>query len=159
MSFSTTPGTRGARVPGGSGPVARWIQQKMSNQHRRKGGKFMGMDVLFLTTVGRKTGERRQTPVSWFADGEDSWIIVASSGGTAGNPAWYLNLAANPGQVWIELPQQQRTVKVSPEQLDGEQRERAWSRITAAQPRYAKYQQKTDRAIPVIRLTAAADQS
>jgi hypothetical protein len=50
-------------------------------------------------------------------------------------------------------------VKVRPEQLDGEQREQAWSMITAVQPRYAKYQEKTDRVIPVIRLVADDDQA
>jgi deazaflavin-dependent oxidoreductase (nitroreductase family) len=82
----------------------------MSNQHRRKGYTFMGMDVLFLTTIGRRTGQRRQTPVAWFPDGEDAWLIVASAAGSAHNPAWYHNLAAHPDQVWIELSQRQLRV-------------------------------------------------
>jgi deazaflavin-dependent oxidoreductase (nitroreductase family) len=124
----------------------------MFRQHRRK-GTFMGMDILFLNTVGKRTGQRRETAVSWFPDGDDAWLIVASAGGAAHNPAWYHNLAAHPDQVSIELPGR-RTVKVTPEQLDGERREAAWKRITEVQPRYAKYQEKTDRKLPVIRLTA-----
>jgi deazaflavin-dependent oxidoreductase (nitroreductase family) len=61
----------------------------MSNQHRRKGYTFMGMDVLFLTTIGRRTGERRETPVAWFPDGDNAWLIVASAAGSARHPAWY----------------------------------------------------------------------
>ncbi len=45
-----------------------------------------------------------------------------------------------------------QTVPVTAEQLSGPAREQAWQQIVAAQPRYAKYQQKTDRELPVIRL-------
>lgn len=156
MSFDPPAGTRGARVPRSSGPVSKWMGRRMHNQHRRKGYKFMGMDVLFLTTIGRKTGERRETALSWFADGQDAWIIVASVGGGESNPAWYYNIAAHPDQVSIELPQ--RRLRVTPEQLEGTRRQEAWKRIVQTQPRYAKYQEKTDRLLPVIRLVAA-DQS
>jgi hypothetical protein len=42
---------------------------------------------------------------------------------------------------------------VTPHRFDGADREQAWQRITAARPRYAKYQSKSDREYPVIRLT------
>ncbi len=112
-----------------------------------------GEDVLFLTTIGRKTGLPRETPVAWFPDGDEAWLIVASAAGSARNPGWYLNMAAHPGQVWIELPR--RKLRVAAEQLDGTRREERWQRIISAQPRYAKYQAKTDRTLPVIRLVPA----
>lgn len=153
MGLDTPAGTRGARAPRPSGPVSRRVGRWMSGQHRRKGYRFMGMDVLFLTTIGRKTGQPRETPLAWFPDGDDAWLIVASAAGSAHNPGWYLNLAAHPDQVWIELPH--RKLKVAPEQLDGTRREESWQRIISAQPRYAKYQAKTDRVLPVIRLVLA----
>jgi deazaflavin-dependent oxidoreductase (nitroreductase family) len=125
----------------------------MGRQHRRAGYKFQGMDVLFLTTTGRKSGQAHENPVAWFADGDEAWLVVASAGGAAKNPAWYANMAAHPEQVWIELPD--RKLQVTPEQLAGERREAAWQRITTAQPRFAKYQTKTDRSLPVIRLVPA----
>lgn len=155
MTFEKTPrGSYGARVPTSSGPVSKWMGRQMSRRHRRKGGRFMGMDVLFLTTRGAKTGLRRETPVAWFPDGENAWLIVASRAGSAGHPDWYHNLAAHPGQAEIEI--RGRTLKVTPSQLSGTQRDEAWQRITAAQPRYAKYQAKTDRLLPVIRLVRAS---
>ena len=152
--FEKTPkGTRGARVPSSSGRFSRWIGRQMSKRIRRKGGKFRGMDVLFLTTVGAKTGERRETPVAWFPDGDQAWLIVASLGGSARNPGWYHNLAAHPDQVWIEIGD--RTLRVVPEQLEGNRRDEGWQRIITAQHRYANYQEKTDRVLPVIRLAPA----
>ncbi len=41
------------------------------------------------------------------------------------------------------------------QQLEGDERAQAWRRITTANPRYAGYETKTDRVIPVIRLTRA----
>src|SRR5436305_14279774 len=104
MGFDTPAGTRGARAPRSARPVMRWMQRMMRNQHRRKGYQFQGMDVLFLTTIGRKSGQPHQTPVAWFPDGDDAWLVVASASGSARNPSWYLNLAAHPDQVSIELP-------------------------------------------------------
>ena len=149
MAFDTPAGTRGARPPSFSGPVGRWVQQLMMRQHRRS-WKFQGMDLLFLTTVGRKSGQERVAPVAWFPYGDGTWLIVASAAGSAQNPAWYRNLAAHPDRIRIELRDQ--TVPVTAEQLSGPARERAWEQITAAQPRYAGYQRKTDRELPVIHL-------
>jgi len=140
-------------MPGASSPIAKWMYRMAGRRHRRAGYKFQGMDVLFLTTTGRKSGEPHENPVSWFADGDDAWLIVAAFGGSAKNPAWYLNMAAHPDQVWIELPD--RKLRVTPQQLDGPRREEAWQRITSAQPRFAKYQTKTDRPLPVVRLVPA----
>lgn len=148
-------GSRGGRGRGSPGPVSRWMQQRMNarmNRNIRRGrGRFAGMDVLILRTVGRRSGQPRQSPVAWFAGGEDAWLIVASGGGRR-HPDWYLNLMAHPDRASIELPGGD-TVPVTPHRLDGADREQAWQRITAAQPRYAKYQRKTDREYPVIRLT------
>jgi len=47
----------------------------------------MGFNALLLTTVGRKTGTERTTPVGWFPGKDGSWLIVASANGAAGNPA------------------------------------------------------------------------
>jgi deazaflavin-dependent oxidoreductase (nitroreductase family) len=150
MSFDTPVGTRGARPRRSPGAVGRWVQRRMMSQHRRKGWKFMGMDVLFLTTVGGKSGQERTTAVAWFPNGDGTWLIVASAAGSAHNPAWYHNIAAHPDRLQIELAD--RKIPVSAEQLTGAAREQAWRRIVAAQPRYGKYQQKTDRELPVIHL-------
>jgi deazaflavin-dependent oxidoreductase (nitroreductase family) len=150
MSFDTPAGTRGTRPRGSPGAIGRWVKKQMMRQHRRSGWKFRGMNVLFLTTIGRKSGAEYTTPVAWFPGEGGTWLIVASAAGSAHNPAWYHNVAGHPDRVQIEF--QGQKMPVTAEQLTGTAREQAWRQITAAQPRYAKYQQKTDRQLPVIRL-------
>lgn len=145
----------GKRKPGTPGAFSRWTQRKMNARMIRKvqrgRGKFMGMDVLILHTVGSRSDQPRRTPVAWFPDGEDAWLIIASGGGSQ-HPDWYVNLMAHPDQASIQLPGRD-PAPVTPDRLEGADREPAWQRITAAQPRIAKYQSKSDREYPVIRLT------
>jgi deazaflavin-dependent oxidoreductase (nitroreductase family) len=149
MSFDTRNGTKGARQPR-AGRLMRWFNSWAMNRIR-KSGKFMGgMNALVLTTVGRKSGAKRSTPVGYFPGKDGSWLIVASAAGAPKNPSWYYNIAANPDRVQIETAG--RKIAVTAEQLRGPAREEAWQLITAAAPRFAQYQQKTDRQLPVIRL-------
>jgi deazaflavin-dependent oxidoreductase (nitroreductase family) len=136
-----------------SNALTRFVTRLAANWHRRSGDKFQGMDLLYLTTVGAKSGEQRQSTVSRFPDGDDSWLIIASSGGSTRHPAWYHNIAAHPDQVWAEVGGVKH--HVTPAQLEGEERDQAWQRVIQGQPRYNGYQQKTDRLIPVIKLTKA----
>ena len=76
-----------------------FFKNLMIKLHRRTGDRFMGMDLLYLTTVGAKTGEKRQSPLARFPDGDDAWIVVASNGGASPHPSWYYNLLAHPDQV------------------------------------------------------------
>lgn len=152
MTQNQQAGNRG----GGKSPgaLSRWFQRKMNarmiSKVRRNRGTFMGMDVLVLHTVGRRSGEARLSPVAWFPDGENGRVIVASGGGSR-NPDWYVNLMAHPERASMELPGRE-PVSVTPQQLEGADREQAWQRIATAQPRIAKYQSKSDREYPVIRL-------
>jgi deazaflavin-dependent oxidoreductase (nitroreductase family) len=149
MSFDTPAGTRGGRQP--AGWFFRWGNKLMARRIRRKGGgKVMGFNALVLTTIGRKSGLERTNPVGWFPSKDGSWLIVASANGAIGNPAWYYNIAAQPDKVQIELDG--RKIPVMAEQLHGAERDQAWQQITAAAPRFAQYEQKTDRELPIIRL-------
>jgi len=148
VSFTTRNGTRGARQPGGR--VMLWLNRQMIKRVR-KSGRAAGFNALVLTTVGRRTGVERSTPVGWFPGPGGSLLIVASAAGAAKNPAWYHNLAAHPDRVRIETAG--RTTAVTAEELHGPERDEAWRQITTAAPRFSQYQVKTDREIPVIRLT------
>jgi deazaflavin-dependent oxidoreductase (nitroreductase family) len=152
MTIEIPPaGTRGARKPP-SGPLGRVVMGAIRRVHRLTGSKMSGRPPLYLTTLGAKSGERRTTVVMPFPDGDDAWLIVASRGGTADHPAWFYNLAKHPDQVEIEV--EGRRTPVTPRRLAGDERAAAWERITRERPNFAGYEEKTDREIPVLRLTA-----
>ena len=150
MPIQKSPGgTRGARTPPKA--LLRLVLPIMERLHRRKGDRFRGGDLLYLTTIGAKTGQRRTTPVARFDDGRGGWLVVASFGGAVQHPGWYHNIAAHPDEVWAEVAGV--THHVEAEQLAGEAHDVAWAAITAEQPGFDGYRAKTDRHIPVLRLT------
>jgi len=142
------------RAPGTPGRFSRWMQRRSNERLVRKvrGGTatFMGMDVLVLHTVGRRSGAPRETPLMWLPDEGDAVLVVASGGGSR-NPDWHANLTAHPDDVAVELPGR-APVPVTPRVLDGADRERAWRRVATAQPRIAKYQSKAERQYPLVQL-------
>ena len=148
MSFDATAGTHGGRQPR-TGLVLRWVNKTAARRFRRT-GKMLGINGLILTTVGARSGAERTSPVGWWPGPDGSWLIVAAANGAARNPAWYHNIAAHPDQVQIEVDG--RRIRVTAEQLHGAERAEAWRQIAAAAPRFAQYQDKTDRELPVIRL-------
>ena len=153
MSVEVPPkGTRGAPIPQLPGWLNRVVFGGLIGLYRLTGGrmKMFGVPMLVLTTVGARSGKRRQVPLTWFPDRPGSRLIVASLGGAANHPNWFYNLARNPDKVWIEV--KGRSIKVRPQTVEGQERADAWQRIVEAYKGYGAYQQKTDRTIPVIRL-------
>jgi len=116
--------------------------------------RVQGRPLVMLETVGTKSGSRRQAVVGSFSEiaaaVPSSCVVVASNSGSARHPAWFLNLAKNPDQVWIMTGK--RRIKVRPETLQGAERERAWQEIVSLAPGYGRYLEATDRVIPIVRL-------
>jgi deazaflavin-dependent oxidoreductase (nitroreductase family) len=104
-----------------------------------------------LTTVGRRSGKPRTTPLLYVQDGVDL-AIVASYGGADVNPAWYLNLEANPSvEVQIRGTREQRRARTA----GPDERERLWRKLADVYPSYDDYQRRTDREIPIVVLEPA----
>jgi deazaflavin-dependent oxidoreductase (nitroreductase family) len=153
-------GTRGARVPK-RGPLWKLFQlfgKRQVGTYRRGGeqrvSKRMGFPVVLLTTRGAKTGQTRTSPIGGFRDGEDSWLVMATLAGAARHPAWFLNMAEHPDDIWLEVGSER--FRVRGESLEGQERTEALARVAKISPRYGTYQEKTDREIPIIRLTREA---
>ncbi len=117
-----------------------------------EGHDWNGTSVLLLTTTGRKSGEKRTTPLIYGRSGDD-YLIVASKGGADEPPAWYLNLQANPDDVEIQVKADR--FKVRHRVAEGSERERLWKLMNEVWPDYDAYQTKTDRQIPVVVLSRA----
>lgn len=128
----------------------KWATRLHSSLYRATGGRVagrvLGRPVLLLTTTGRKSGEPRTVPLLYLRDGENL-VVVASNGGTAGDPAWWLNLRANP-EATVEAGG--RKTRVRAEEAAGEERQRLWARLVEMYGPYESYQERTDRTIPVI---------
>ncbi len=115
----------------------------------RLGGRQGRYDILLLTTRGRKSGEPRTHALLFIRDGE-RYIVCASNFGAPFDPAWYLNLGANPNAV---ARVRRRAFAVTAEDAQGDERVRLWLRLVAVWPRYEGYQQGVTRVIPVVILT------
>lgn len=137
-------------------PVAERLWRGLSKSHiglyqatgGRLGASLGGVPFLLLHHIGRKSGQRRTTPLVYGELG-DKIVLVASKGGATKNPIWYLNLVANP-DVEVDVGRERRTVHARV--AEGEERERAWDAALEVWAGYDGYQAQTDRRIPVILL-------
>jgi deazaflavin-dependent oxidoreductase (nitroreductase family) len=116
----------------------------------RVGWDVSKMPVLQLTTIGRKSGEPRTVMLTSPYQKGDAMVIVASKGGDAHHPAWFLNLRDNP-QVEVttkDQPKQKMTAHIA----TPEERAELWPLIAEKHTNYADYQTKTEREIPLVLL-------
>ena len=111
-----------------------------------------GVPTLLLTTRGRRSGRLRRTPLIYGRDG-DSYVVVASYGGSPAHPDWYFNLSDEP-EVEIQVGEDVMSARAAT--AEGEARERLWGQMTGIWPDYDKYQARTDRVIPIVTLEPAA---
>jgi deazaflavin-dependent oxidoreductase (nitroreductase family) len=126
---------------------------KLGNKWRIGAAFPRGVPVLLLTTIGRKSGEPKTTPLLYLEDGERV-IIVGSQGGMAKHPQWFLNLTQNPA-VEVQIGSQQR--KMRARVANPAEHAALWPRLVALYADFATYQAWTDRAIPVVILEPAVE--
>ena len=112
----------------------------------RIGGTLANSPVLLLTTTGRRSGKKRTVPLLYLPDGHN-FVLVASNGGAVRHPNWWLNLQTTP-EAWILIKDSRRRVKA--EQAPAAEKQRLWPRLVAMYPGYKRYQEITDRDIPVV---------
>jgi F420H(2)-dependent quinone reductase len=133
---------------------ANLVQKGMVQTHRaifraskgRIGGKMGKAPVLLLTTIGRKSGQPRTSPLFFQPDG-DRLVIIASNGGSSRHPSWYLNLLDNP-DVTVEL--EGRSGKMRARIASDDERARLWPAMQAVYSGYDGYERKTERHIPLV---------
>lgn len=122
---------------------------------RLSGGRFATTSMLPLVLLrvrGRRSGELRTVPLVYFSDGDDV-ILVASSFGRARNPAWYLNLVANPE---VELTAAGITARYRARVVEGPDRDRLYALACRNYAGYGDYETLAgERAIPVLALSPA----
>ena len=95
--------------------------------HGRRGlwrPKPDGWGALRLTTIGRHTGEERHVIVGYVEDGA-AMVTMAMNGWGAAEPAWWLNLQAQPDAV---VQTKDGVHRVRAREAEGAERERLWAR-------------------------------
>ena len=117
------------------------------------GTEMRGAPCLLLDYQGRRTGTWRRTVLIYGRDGADQ-LVVASYGGAAQHPAWYLNLRENP-EVRLQVGPERFAAHA--ETLSAADKQRVWPHLVEVFPPYAEYQRKTERDIPVVRLRRTGD--
>lgn len=102
--------------------------------------------VCLLTTRGRKSGKDRTVPLLFLRDG-DRFVVVASQGGLASNPAWYLNLSADP-KVHLQVGSEHHDLTART--ATDTEREVLWPKLNDVYADFDTYAAWTDRTIPVV---------
>jgi deazaflavin-dependent oxidoreductase (nitroreductase family) len=116
--------------------VPRWLVVTIWKLHRAAyaitGGRFglrtpneTRWGILRLTTVGRRTGNRRVAILGYIEDGPNI-VIPAMNGWADPEPAWWLNLQAQP-EATVELPGGSR--QVTARVAVGDENIRLWRRL------------------------------
>ena len=129
-----------------------WVREQVE-RYEATGGREAntlrdtGIPIAVFWTRGAKTGKVRKNGLMR-VEHEGAYAMVGSQGGAPKDPAWVANLRAHPDQV---------TVQDGPEPWDGvarevtgEEKRQWWERAVAVYPEYERYQQRTDREIPVF---------
>ena len=106
-----------------------------------------GLDMLLLTTIGRRTGRPYHNPLLYI-ERNKSYYCAASFGGSQNNPDWVKNLMKT---THVSIMLKGRSFPAVGTILSGTEREMAWGDLIRYYPPFKKYQTRTNRTIPVIR--------
>jgi F420H(2)-dependent quinone reductase len=123
---------------------------------RPEAGKRFGM--MRLATRGRRSGQPRVAMVGYYEDGENL-VTLAMNGWAEADPAWWLNLQADPDTT-VELKDGPRAVRARA--AEGEERRRLWATF-ADYPGWGDDLEglaagrATERAVVVLELRSAAE--
>jgi deazaflavin-dependent oxidoreductase (nitroreductase family) len=140
---NTLPGT--ARVT----RFHAWLLRRSGGRLQRSWLFAAGQPVLSLTTTGRKSGLPRSTAVACFSEGTEL-AVAGMNLGVARDPAWALNLDAEPAAT-IEVRGEQ--IPVVARRARGDEAERLWRRWAELQPSAPAFRELAGREIPLFVLT------
>lgn len=143
------PWAQGATTPGGVDPAHHHQTPQGRRQVKWRAALApvpRGQQVIWISTLGRKSGSWRRTPLL-AAPHEGSWVITGSNAGQAQIPSWVFNVRAhNLGFVEIDGTK----TDCSFIEVTGPQREVLYQELVAMWSAYAMYERNAGREIPVF---------
>ena len=127
--------------------VAEHIREYVATDGRR-GHRLEGWKAptLLLVTRGRRSGKLRRTALA-YGEHDGRYVIVASNGGAARHPGWYLNLVEDPA-VQVQVGEERFAARAR--DASGDERPTLWKLMTSIGPSLADFQRKSGREIPVV---------
>jgi F420H(2)-dependent quinone reductase len=130
-----------------------WVRDQVAEFEASDGARAntlrdTGDPIVVITSVGAKSGNLRKNPVMR-VERDGRYLAVASMGGSPDNPEWYYNFVANPE---VDLQDGPEPKSYRARMLDGEERVDWWAYAVQTWPTYGKYQERTDREIPIFLL-------
>jgi deazaflavin-dependent oxidoreductase (nitroreductase family) len=130
------------------------FNQQLVEQFRTSGGvgKIGPVDfahLVVLTTTGRRSKQRHTVPIGYATDDDGNLLLFASANAAPRDPDWYLNLEADP-HVHVEITGDEWDATA--EILHGAARDDAYHRWVTMAPNVSDHEEKSGRAIPMVRV-------
>jgi F420H(2)-dependent quinone reductase len=121
----------------------------------RIGHRLAGTPSLLLRTTGRRSGARRTSALIYARDGA-AYVVVGSNHGLDRDPAWLLNIRADP-HVEIQVARQRSTGVAGVIESTDPDYARLWALVNRGnRDRYTGYQASTTRPIPIVTVSPSA---
>ena len=118
----------------------------------RIGHRMVGSPSLLLRTTGRRTGRQRTSALIYAPDGRD-YVVVASNHARERDPAWLLNIRADP-RVEVQVARHREPATARVVEADDADYARLWAIANRGnRNRYEAYQAQTARRIPLVVVT------
>jgi deazaflavin-dependent oxidoreductase (nitroreductase family) len=137
------------RTPRTSAALSRLHARLFKATGGRAIGRWFGMPVVIVETVGRRSGKVRRTPVIYLERGQDI-VVIAANGGSDRVPAWWLNMR-DAGRAIVTL--HGKSWSVAPRVATGAERDELWAEFARGYPTLDEYPTFTDRELPVVVLS------
>jgi deazaflavin-dependent oxidoreductase (nitroreductase family) len=133
---------------------SQWVRDQVATYEATDGAEantLPGTDdqIVVITSCGAKSGNLRKNPVMR-VERDGVYVAIASKGGADENPEWYHNFIEHP-EVELQDGAVRKTYRA--EVVEGDERTDLWQLAVDTWPTYAEYEKKTDRQIPVFKLT------
>ena len=126
--------------------------------HRLSGGRLWrrfpgGAQVVWISTLGRRSGEWRTTPLLAVRDdnheASEVWAITGSNAGQEKLPGWVHNVRAH-SRGRLEIDGQRMDVTF--EEVTGPDADRLYDLLASQWSSYRMYKENAQREIPVFRV-------
>lgn len=129
------------------------IADMRANGGKVTSGPLAGHPLMVMTNTGAKSGEPRRAVLTFHLDSGD-YVVAGTAGGSPVEPAWVHNVEVHPD---VELEAGNEVLPATATVIrEGPERDRLWDDHVRELPWFGDYPTKTDRVIPMVRLSRRA---